>query len=60
MNDVRPNNAPALCIKCKGTALILSKALHPDRGESQWRLTCLDCRVAWPQDQHGGDADEYL
>ncbi|MFF3768174.1 hypothetical protein ACFYYR_29395 [Streptomyces sp. NPDC001922] len=39
--------------------MILSKAKHPDTGVLFWRLTCLDCRVAWPQDQHGGNPDEY-
>ncbi|MFG3281617.1 hypothetical protein [Streptomyces sp. NPDC048111] len=54
-----PKNPPAQCIKCKGTAVVLTKAAHPETGELQWRLTCLDCRVAWPQDQHGGHPDEY-
>ncbi|MFJ2115760.1 hypothetical protein ACIOEX_28390 [Streptomyces sp. NPDC087850] len=40
--------------------MILSQAKHPESGEWQWRLTCLDCRVAWPQDQHGGSPDEYM
>ncbi|MFI6700334.1 hypothetical protein ACIBJC_15375 [Streptomyces sp. NPDC050509] len=56
----RPSQKPVQCIKCKGTAVILSRALHPGSGEVQWRLTCLDCRIAWPQDQHGGEPDEYM
>ncbi|MFJ5103082.1 hypothetical protein [Streptomyces sp. NPDC088554] len=51
---------PVQCIKCRDTAVILSQAKHPESGEWQWRLTCLDCRVAWPQDQHGGSPDEYM
>ncbi len=54
-----PGNPAVKCIKCWGTSVILSKAKHPDTGVLFWRLTCLDCRVAWPQDQHGGNPDEY-
>ncbi|MGW1195322.1 hypothetical protein ACWD4B_05610 [Streptomyces sp. NPDC002536] len=55
----QPQNTPVRCVKCQGTGVILTKAKHPDTGDDQWRLTCLDCRIAWPQDQHGGSADEY-
>lgn len=55
-----PTKPPVQCIKCKGSSVILTQAMHPERKEMQWRLTCLDCRVAWPLDQHGGAPDEYM
>ncbi|GAU70499.1 hypothetical protein SSP35_19_01370 [Streptomyces sp. NBRC 110611] len=50
---------PVRCIKCGGISIILSEARHPDTGYFFWRFTCLDCRIAWPQDQHGGALDDY-
>ncbi|MEW2525758.1 hypothetical protein [Streptomyces sp. NPDC047071] len=55
----RPSNPPARCIKCGDVHLILSQAVNPRTGEVEYRFTCLDCRVAWPQDQHGGAPDDY-
>ncbi|MFF4605820.1 hypothetical protein ACFY12_24150 [Streptomyces sp. NPDC001339] len=54
-----PKNPPVRCVKCFEANVILSEARHPDTGEMFWRFTCLDCRVAWPQDQHGGAPHEY-
>ncbi|MBZ4321602.1 hypothetical protein [Streptomyces huiliensis] len=54
-----PQKSPVLCVKCHGISVILTKAQHPATGEYQWRFTCLDCRIAWPQEQHGGSPDEY-
>lgn len=55
----RPANPPVRCVKCQRIGVILTKAKHPGTAEMQWRLTCIDCRIAWPQDQHGGSPDEY-
>ncbi|MEO3978681.1 hypothetical protein [Streptomyces sp. CAU 1734] len=55
----RSQSSRVQCIKCRGTAVILSCALNPHAGRMEYRLTCLDCRIAWPQDQHGGALDEY-
>lgn len=55
----QPQKPPVQCVKCKDTGVILTKATHPITGEAQWRFTCLDCRIAWPMDQHGGSPDEY-
>ncbi|EME98577.1 hypothetical protein J7W19_12645 [Streptomyces mobaraensis NBRC 13819 = DSM 40847] len=54
-----PQRPPVQCVKCRGIHVILNKALHPQLMQDQWRFTCLDCRVAWPQEQHGGEPDEY-
>lgn len=53
------SNRPVECVKCASTAVILTKETHPQTYEPFWRYTCLDCKVAWPQDQHGGAPEDY-
>ncbi|MFE0043702.1 hypothetical protein [Streptomyces albireticuli] len=55
----RPN-PPVRCVKCKGVTVITTHARNPRTESGEWRLTCLECRVAWPMDQHGGEPDEYI
>lgn len=47
------------CVQCKSTACILSKVLDGNSKKERYRLRCLDCNVAWWQDEHGGDISEY-
>ncbi|MGW7517409.1 hypothetical protein ACWGJ2_17645 [Streptomyces sp. NPDC054796] len=51
---------PVECVQCQGIAIVLSQAVDPRTGIYRWRYTCLDCRVAWWQDDHGGYSDEYV
>ncbi|EGJ78286.1 hypothetical protein STTU_5498 [Streptomyces sp. Tu6071] len=48
-------------MKCADTHVILTKTGSPGRGGEvpRWRYTCLDCRVAWWVDEHGGALDDY-
>ncbi|MDT0417266.1 MULTISPECIES: hypothetical protein [unclassified Streptomyces] len=52
---------PVRCVKCADTHVILTKTGSPGRGGEvpRWRYTCLDCRVAWWVDEHGGALDDY-
>lgn len=50
---------PVQCVQCQSIAVVLSQAKHPKTKRMHWRFTCLDCRVAWDQEEHGGSPDEY-
>lgn len=60
---------PVRCVKCADTHVILTKTKAPtgtspafgqgDPHGLRWRYTCLDCRVAWWVDEHGGGLDDY-
>lgn len=52
---------PALrCLKCGDIHVVMSQARDPIADGLRWRYTCLDCRIAWWCDEHGGEIDEYL
>lgn len=53
------SNPPVQCVQCEDTHVILTKGTHPDTYEPFWRLTCLDCRVAWDMDDHGGSPEDW-
>ncbi|MFE9247382.1 hypothetical protein [Streptomyces sp. NPDC007088] len=59
---------PVRCVKCADTHVILTKTKAPAPSYAgqpgsadglRWRYTCLDCRVAWWVDEHGGGLDDY-
>jgi transposase-like protein len=59
-----PSKLPVRCVKCKSTAVILSNPTDQRTGERRWRYRCLDCSVAWWQDenewwQKHGAPDEF-
>ncbi|OON73981.1 hypothetical protein [Streptomyces tsukubensis] len=51
--------SPVRCIKCGDTHVVLTKTKEPSDGPLRWRYTCLDCRVAWWVDEHGGTSEDY-
>ncbi|MGX2995284.1 hypothetical protein JNUCC64_13475 [Streptomyces sp. JNUCC 64] len=50
---------PVRCVQCGRTCVILAQAADPETRLPRWRYTCLDCRIAWWVDQHGGAATDY-
>lgn len=53
------SNRPVECLKCSGTAVVLTKTRDAVRDALRYRYTCLDCAIAWWVDEHGGDYEEY-
>ncbi|MYY11762.1 hypothetical protein GT204_23350 [Streptomyces sp. SID4919] len=47
------------CVQCGNTGVIVAQATDPETRLPRWRYTCLDCRIAWWVDQHGGTAKDY-
>ncbi len=44
-------NSRVRCVKCVSTSVILSKPVDRRTSEFRWRYRCLDCSVAWWQDE---------